>query len=106
MSTEPLATATVNQLSEALHCGRLDPEVLTQFYIARIQAHSEHSIFISTTFDRAREEAAASARRYRAGQPLGPLDGIPVAWKDSFDVAGVPTTAGSCLLRDGPPAAN
>ena len=40
------------------------------------------------TEERARREAAASAARLRAGAPRGPLDGVPVAWKDLFDIAG------------------
>src|SRR5262249_20201490 len=39
-----------------------------------------------------------------AGVPAGPLAGIPVSIKDLFDVAGEPTTAGSKVLRDAPPA--
>lgn len=101
---EASAPPTVRQLSEALASGELDAESLTHSYIARIQAQPDAAVFISTTFERAYEEAAASARRYRSGTPLGPLDGIPVAWKDNIDVAGVVTTAGSDLLRGRPPA--
>lgn len=98
------AAATLKQLSQALMNGSLDAEVLTEFYISRIKAAPESAVFIRTSFDRAYQQAAASARRYRAGTPLGPLDGIPVAWKDTFDVAGLPTTAGSALLCDRAPA--
>ncbi|MGI9437107.1 MAG: amidase family protein, partial [Geminicoccaceae bacterium] len=37
-------------------------------------------------------------------RPLGPLDGVPIAWKDLIDVAGAPTTAASNLRRDIDPA--
>lgn len=56
------------------------------------------------TADRARREAAASADRYRRGTPLSPLDGLPVVWKDLFDIAGTVTTCGSATLRERPPA--
>ena len=39
------------------------------------------------------------------GQPLGPLAGVPFAVKNLFDVAGLPTCAGSKINRDAPPAA-
>jgi aspartyl-tRNA(Asn)/glutamyl-tRNA(Gln) amidotransferase subunit A len=51
--------------------------------------------FISLTPERARAEAARAT---------GPLAGVPVAWKDLFDVAGSVTTAGSPTRRDLPPA--
>lgn len=39
-------------------------------------------------------DQAASAQRRRRDGPIGRLDGIPVAIKDNFDVAGYPTRAG------------
>lgn len=43
----------------------------------------------------AMREAHASTMRYRMGQPLSALDGIPVSVKDLLHVAGTPTGAGS-----------
>ena len=42
-----------------------------------------------------RRLAAESAERWRRGTPLGPLDGVPVAIKDTAHVAGWPTRIGS-----------
>jgi aspartyl-tRNA(Asn)/glutamyl-tRNA(Gln) amidotransferase subunit A len=39
--------------------------------------------------------AHESAARWRAGRPMGPLDGVPVTVKDLVDVAGFPTRRGS-----------
>ncbi|MFN6978854.1 MAG: amidase, partial [Gemmobacter sp.] len=39
-----------------------------------------------------------------AGLRRGPLDGVPVSWKDLFDTAGIATEAGSALLRGRVPA--
>jgi aspartyl-tRNA(Asn)/glutamyl-tRNA(Gln) amidotransferase subunit A len=39
-------------------------------------------------------DADASAARWAAGKPLGPLDGVPLLVKDEFDVAGLPTSLG------------
>ena len=41
--------------------------------------------------------AGESAARWRAGRPLGPLDGVPVTVKDLVDLAGFPTRRGTRL---------
>lgn len=62
-------------------------------------------VFLAVTAERARAEARAADARLDAGRPLSPLDGVPVAWKDLFDLAGEVTTAGSDTRRDVPAAA-
>jgi aspartyl-tRNA(Asn)/glutamyl-tRNA(Gln) amidotransferase subunit A len=44
--------------------------------------------------------AAASTERWQAGNPLGPLDGVPFTIKDNIVTANLPTTWGSPLYRD------
>ena len=61
--------------------------------------------------ERARAEAAASTARWAAGQPKGPLDGLPVTVKELIATRGVPVprgTAATALMpaeTDAPPAA-
>ena len=54
--------------------------------------------------ERALEEAAALDRRIAEGAAPGPLAGAPLLVKDIEDVAGMPTTFGSLLFKDAPPA--
>lgn len=88
-------TPTVWQQAEGLAEGRLDPVTLTETALER--AASADAVFISRLTERARFEADQARQRQRAGRRLGPLDGIPMAWKDLFDIAGSVTTSGSRL---------
>ena len=56
--------------------------------------------YTDVTAERALREAAAVDAAREAGRPLGPLAGVPFAAKNLFDVAGLPTRAGSRINRD------
>lgn len=89
-------------MAEAFASGRSDPvQVLEQ---ALLHASMAPTVFISLTAERARREAEVAAARWRAGQPLSVFDGVPLAWKDLFDVAGSITTAGAAYRREAPAA--
>ena len=90
-------------LGRAYASGRLDPIEVLDRCLSRA-ADTQH-VFIALTAERARAEAEASAQRWRRGKPLSPLDGVPVAWKDLFDVRGTVTTAGAAVFASHPPAA-
>lgn len=89
-------------LAESFASGMSDPVQALDGALAK--AATADAVFISLCRERARREAQASAARWKAGQPLSPLDGVPIAWKDLFDVAGSVTTAGAALRRDLSPA--
>jgi aspartyl-tRNA(Asn)/glutamyl-tRNA(Gln) amidotransferase subunit A len=93
------------QLAALLQSGALDAEQLTEAVLAAITACDDKSIFTTVTAERAMSEARAAGKRLRAGRPASPLDGVPVAWKDLFDIEGLATTAGSQVLASDPPAA-
>lgn len=59
---------------------------------------------ITVTEERARRDAAASDDRRRTSGLRSPLDGVPIVWKDLFDVEGTVTTCGSSSLSNRPPA--
>jgi aspartyl-tRNA(Asn)/glutamyl-tRNA(Gln) amidotransferase subunit A len=54
--------------------------------------------------ERACAEAAAVDAAVAEGRDPGPLAGVPYGVKDLFDLAGLPTTAGSALYAEAPPA--
>ena len=83
--------------------GSLDPVEVAEFFLDRIERDRNNPSFILVTRKRALEEAAASRRRHREGRAAGPLDGVPIAWKDLVDMAGERTTAGSALFAGSAP---
>lgn len=95
---------TVSQISKKLRSGKLDAVELTEQVLEQIKSCDDQAIFIDVLADRARAEAKASRRRLKAGNPAGVLDGVPIGWKDLFDIEGHVTTAGSVVLKSNPPA--
>lgn len=99
-----MAVETAKALAEDLRAGRKDPVDMVAEVYDRITAHGDAALFIRLTRDRAEAEARASRERLRAGNPASLLDGVPLAWKDLFDLKGTVTTAGSAVLRGAAPA--
>ncbi len=95
---------SIAQLSVLIQSGSLDPVTLVEESLDAIRTHKDQAIFTRLLEERAREEATASSKRLQEGRSRGLLDGIPVAWKDLFAIAALPTTAGSIVLADAAPA--
>jgi aspartyl-tRNA(Asn)/glutamyl-tRNA(Gln) amidotransferase subunit A len=104
MSTLDLTTVSAAALARLYRDGAITPSEATDWFLDQIETTTDRAIFIAVTAERARREAAASTARYRTGAPLGPLDGVPIAWKDLFDLAGTTTTAASDIYRSALPA--
>lgn len=88
---------------EAYRGGSLTPSAIVEACLARAEA-ADPALFIRLTRSRAVQEARCSTLRWADGRSLGPLDGIPLVWKDLFDMAGTPTTAASRWLAEAPAA--
>ena len=61
---------------------------------------TELNAFITVTEDLALQQARQADNEIASGNWRGPLHGIPIAFKDLIDVAGIKTTAGSNQYRD------
>lgn len=67
--------------------GALDARDVTEAYLAAIEASPfADAIYARTTPDAARAEADAAADRAKRGLMRGPLDGVPISWKDLFEI--------------------
>lgn len=100
-----LSRRTASEIGRALAAGEASPVALTEHLLEKIEAAADSNVFLRVTRERAIAEAEASAARLAAGRPLSGLDGVPIAWKDLFDMAGEVTTAASDVYRSAAPAA-
>jgi amidase len=74
---------------------------LLDFYLARAERYNPAlNAIVAWQTDRARDRAGAADAALARGEIWGPLHGIPMTVKESFDVAGLPTTWGNKPWRD------
>ena len=98
---------TAADLGRDIEQGRINPVELTEYFLDAIAVHPlAPRIYARTTETRARGEAMGAAARAKSGLRRGPLDGVPLSWKDLFDTADTPTEAGSALLKHRTPIAD
>jgi AtzE family amidohydrolase len=103
MTTKPEMTAA--EIAGAVAGRKLSALDATEAALARIKQHDTIlNSFTDVTADRARAKARAIDADIAAGKSVGPLAGVPFAVKNLFDVAGLPTRAGSKINRDLAPA--
>ncbi|MHB8571484.1 MAG: amidase [Candidatus Dormibacteria bacterium] len=76
--------------------GEVSAVEVSRDFVARAD-RSNLNCFIGLDCDRWLAEAMEVDRRLRHGEDL-PLAGVPVAVKDTFDIAGLPTTGGTAFL--------
>ena len=90
----------IHELTDAYRRGDLTPTAVAEAYLARIDAlDGRVGAYLTVVRDQALAAARESELRWRAGAPLGPLDGAPVALKDVLCTRGVRTTCGSKMLE-------
>ena len=92
-------------IAAAVRSGGTTAVAVTEACMAALEAGDRPLLAVTRLLaDRARREAAAVDRAIAAGRDPGPLAGVPYGVKDLFDIEGLPTTAGSSLYADAPPA--
>lgn len=88
------------ELAELIRTRAVSPVEVVEAYLGRIERWNPSLNAIVSlapdVLERARESEAALMR----GELRGPLHGVPVTIKDTFDVAGVRSTSGSPLRAD------
>ena len=96
-----LAFQTASQWVAEILSRRIGCLKLLEFYLARVARFNPSlNAIIAMRADQARERALAADTALARGENWGPLHGIPMTIKESFDVAGLPTTFGNPALKD------
>ena len=100
-----LLDSSAQAIAAAVGKGSASAREVVEAALERIEARNEAlGAFTDVTAARALKKAAAIDAARARGERLGPLAGAPFAVKNLFDVAGLPTRAGSKINRDRPPA--
>ena len=86
------------QAANSIRQGGVTAEAYARALLDRCETAEWLNAFILLDRERVLEEARNAGRVRREGGSLGSLHGVPIAVKDSFDVAGLPTTAGTPAL--------
>lgn len=112
MTSGELYALGVAELVRGYAQGELSPVEVTQSVLDRAEAWEPK---LQATWllrpESALEQAHASQERWRRGQALGPLDGVPVSIKENIATRGDPMPAGTAAVdlqpavADAPPAA-
>lgn len=91
---------SIKEHQAAFAAGEYTSRELTSAFLKRIE-EKEPSVgaYLTVDAEGALREADASDARRRLGVPLGPLDGIPYALKDTFCTVGLRTTCASRMLE-------
>ncbi|MEV6978752.1 amidase [Kitasatospora sp. NPDC093806] len=101
MPDPDLWTLTATAQARAVRTGEVSATELVDAHLTRIaEVNPEVNAITQLLADRARADAAATDRRRAAGEPLGPLAGVPFTVKETTAIEGVPTTFGVPRFRD------
>jgi len=90
----PFEEITVDALLKGYENGDYTAEEVVQAYLDRIAKYEPKYNAFTVLNPNVLEEAREIDRKRKAGEPLGPLAGVPVVIKEAVDMAGFPATMG------------
>ena len=92
---------TAKQLAAAVRKKKIGCLELLDLYLDRVEAHNPKlNAIIAMDIEGARKRAKAADKAVKKGGKLGPLHGVPMTFKESYDVAGLPTTWGDPAFKN------
>ena len=104
-ASDDLTALTLKQASDRIRAKNVSPVELTEACLDRIKTYNPKiNAWITVMREKALAQAKDLEKEQAAGHFRGPLHGIPIGIKDSIDIAGVRTTAGSAVYEYNFPA--
>ena len=98
---------SAKQLAADIRHRRIGCLEALDLYLARMDRHNPRlNAIVATDVEAARRRARRAEAALRKGQVWGPLHGVPMTIKESYDVVGMPTTWGLVELKSNLPARN
>jgi len=102
-----VAKSSATELAAAIRRREISSSELLEAYVARIARFDKPlNSVVTLDLERARARAAQADEALARGENWGPLHGLPITVKDSFETAGIRTTAGFPPLADHVPPAD
>ncbi|MFT4044032.1 MAG: amidase [Gordonia sp. (in: high G+C Gram-positive bacteria)] len=103
--TTQFISLTATELVDGYRAGQFTPtEVLAETHARIEEIEPTVNAFYRLEPEFATAAAEASTRRWRAGSPIGPIDGVPVTVKENIATVGTPLTGGTAAGANNPPA--
>src|SRR3979409_1953702 len=98
---------TAVELAAEYRARTLSPVEVTEAALARIEALEPalHALYAFAPTG-VRADAKASEARWQLGEPLGPIDGIPITLKENIATRGTPVPLGTAATELTPASAN
>jgi amidase len=92
---------SATELARRIRDKEISSREMTDYFIARIDKFDAGlNAVVVRDFDTARTAAEAADAALAKGESLGPLHGVPMTIKESYNIAGLPTTWGIPKFKD------
>ncbi len=101
MTPEEIRALGLIEVRDRIAAGELTSVEVTEATLEQAERFGEsHALFTTYAPELAREMAKAADAHQASGKPLGALHGVPIGVKDNVDIAGLPGSAATLVMKD------
>ena len=101
---DDIAFWTATRQAKAIREGKITSRALLELFVSRIERlNPALNAIVTLDLQHARLAADAADAKVAAGEPLGPLHGLPITIKDALQTAGIQSTGGATELQKSVP---